>query len=271
MIGKIPRSNLRFEVSVVEHCNLNCKMCDHFSPIADEEYIDLKHYEKDMAQLARLFLNQAEYIYLLGGEPLLHPHIAQLCVIARKYFYKCPVSIFTNGLLLAEQPVFFWETLRNNNISLIITKYPVSFDYDALQAVIEKHGIKYSYAEKAEKKVLRYNPIDTNGGQNIYDSFVHCSHANNCITLSNGRLFPCSIVPCIKHLNKYYGLNLPISENDSIDIYGEISARDILLFLSQPIPFCQFCAVHLRKSGIPWSVSKKEQSEWVLTNVEVLE
>ena len=270
MIGKIPRSSLRFEVSVVEHCNLNCKMCDHFSPIADKEHINLKQYEKDMARLAKLFSNQAEYIYLLGGEPLLHPHIAQLCIVARKYFHKCSISIFTNGLLLAEQTVFFWKMLRKNNISLIITQYPISFDYDGLQAILEKYEIKYSYAEKGEKKVLRYNPIDTKGGQKINDSFIHCSHANNCITLSNGRLFPCSIVPCIKHLNKYYGLNLPVSENNSIDIYGEVSARDILQFLSKPIHFCQFCAVHLRESGIPWSISQKEQSEWVLANVEVL-
>ena len=28
----VPQKELRFEVHIVEHCNLNCKQCSHFSP-----------------------------------------------------------------------------------------------------------------------------------------------------------------------------------------------------------------------------------------------
>ena len=30
-----------FNVDVVAHCNLNCKYCDHFAPLAEEEFVDL--------------------------------------------------------------------------------------------------------------------------------------------------------------------------------------------------------------------------------------
>ena len=35
------------EVQIADHCNLNCKYCSHFSPIADTHFYDLKQYEKE--------------------------------------------------------------------------------------------------------------------------------------------------------------------------------------------------------------------------------
>lgn len=34
-----PRIRLRFDVHLVEHCNLNCRYCGHYSPLAKEEYL----------------------------------------------------------------------------------------------------------------------------------------------------------------------------------------------------------------------------------------
>ena len=42
------------DIHLVEHCNLNCFACGHFSQLADEEYTDLATYEKDIKQLALL-------------------------------------------------------------------------------------------------------------------------------------------------------------------------------------------------------------------------
>ncbi len=40
------------EIHLVEHCNLNCKYCSHFSSIAEKKFYDVNKYEKDMARLA---------------------------------------------------------------------------------------------------------------------------------------------------------------------------------------------------------------------------
>ena len=48
-----PQVSLYFiDIHLVEHCNLNCFCCNHFSQLADEEYTDLASFEKDMKQLA---------------------------------------------------------------------------------------------------------------------------------------------------------------------------------------------------------------------------
>ena len=46
-----------FEIHLVEHCNLNCKSCDNYSPIAKEEYLDIKSFENDMKRMRELFSN----------------------------------------------------------------------------------------------------------------------------------------------------------------------------------------------------------------------
>jgi uncharacterized Fe-S cluster-containing radical SAM superfamily protein len=42
------------EIGIAEHCNLNCIGCDHFSPLATEEYPDIHSFEQDMERLALL-------------------------------------------------------------------------------------------------------------------------------------------------------------------------------------------------------------------------
>lgn len=42
-----------FLYEIVHNCNLNCKGCDHCSPIADEEYVNLKQFKEDLKKLKK--------------------------------------------------------------------------------------------------------------------------------------------------------------------------------------------------------------------------
>ena len=44
-----PRTEISFEVALAEHCNLRCAGCDHFSPIAEPEFADIKEFERDLS------------------------------------------------------------------------------------------------------------------------------------------------------------------------------------------------------------------------------
>ena len=81
-----PHTLLRFEVHVAEHCNLSCRDCLHFSPLAKEEFLDIDEYRKDCARLSELFDSEVERLYLLGGEPLLHPNLVEIMKISREAF-----------------------------------------------------------------------------------------------------------------------------------------------------------------------------------------
>jgi len=66
----------RLVVHLTDHCNLNCKGCTHFSNIAKPAFADVEQFECEFKQLATIFSEITE-IYLLGGEPLLHPRLTE--------------------------------------------------------------------------------------------------------------------------------------------------------------------------------------------------
>lgn len=73
LVKLTPRTELRFEVHLAEHCNLNCKGCDNFSPLAREEYLDIEEYESDCKRLSVLFDGKVERLQLLGENPYCIP------------------------------------------------------------------------------------------------------------------------------------------------------------------------------------------------------
>ena len=44
----------KIDIHLVDHCNLNCRGCTHFSPLAQEFYLDLDSYECDLTRLSKL-------------------------------------------------------------------------------------------------------------------------------------------------------------------------------------------------------------------------
>lgn len=58
---KTPKAMLDYEVQLVEHCNLNCKYCAHFCPVAPESFLDVNEYEKDCKRLSELFDKEVNF------------------------------------------------------------------------------------------------------------------------------------------------------------------------------------------------------------------
>ena len=124
---KTKKPDLRFfNINLVDHCNLNCKYCDHFSPIAEERYADVKDLERDFKRIKSLV--NVQYIALMGGEPLLHPNLPQIFNMCRRVLPTTTFSLFTNGILLTKQDENFWKSCYKNNISIHISRYPIKLD-----------------------------------------------------------------------------------------------------------------------------------------------
>ena len=88
----------RIQINVVEHCNLGCKYCIHFSCIAKEQYYNVENYEKEISNLSRITNKTLLQLDLAGGEPLLHPRINDMARISRKYFPDTTINIITNAI-----------------------------------------------------------------------------------------------------------------------------------------------------------------------------
>ena len=49
--SKKEREKIKFEIHLAEHCNLNCKCCNNFSPLANEEYLNYDIFLRDIQRM----------------------------------------------------------------------------------------------------------------------------------------------------------------------------------------------------------------------------
>ncbi|MDR2658892.1 MAG: radical SAM protein [Spirochaetaceae bacterium] len=264
------RGILSFNVAITKHCNLNCAYCYAFSPVAEESYYDIDVFKKDIRRISELTNRRIKNFSISGGEPLLHPELADFLESARKYFDWLPqenignIFIITNGTLLLKQPESFWNSCKENNIEIRITKYPIRLDIDTIRSTAQKYGIKltyYSETDKVEKKMDALK-LDISGQQDPVDSFIRCFLATDCVNLYKGRLYVCFIPVNIDSFNKHFNLDIALTGDDSIDIYKVSNINEIFDFLRKPIPFCRYCDWKNSKPNLTWRVSKKDLSEW---------
>ncbi len=261
-----PHALLRFEVQVAEHCNLNCRNCAHYSPLAEEEFLDIKQYEKDLCRLSELFCGEMEWIRLMGGEPLLHPQINEIMKLTRKYFPYGHIYIISNGILLTSMPKDFYEVCRSEKIEIRVTKYPIALDYSHLEEVMLQNKIEYALNGEGNNRrpTMWRIALDTRGDFDAVKNFYTCKRANECLNLRNGRLYTCCTVAHAHHLIKHFNLDMAWSERNSIDIYKAENAETIMEKMVKPIPFCRYCDHEkMYEYEDDWSVSQKDRYEWL--------
>ena len=262
---------IRFEIHLAEHCNLNCAGCNHFSPLADTELVDVEEFERDIKRMGQLFNHECERIFLIGGEPLLHPEIVTLMKTARENFTSGDITIYTNGILLPQKDSEFWQACHDNDVKILISVYPINLNRRAIEETARKFNVSVGWSS-APEGVLRdssfmVSPIDISGKGNIRKNFAYCFESNRCITLKHGKLFTCVFAAHVHHFSKKFGVDIPITNKDSIDIYEEdINDRIILDRLNRPISACRFCSGgRFTKSSrkITWHHTEYKINEWI--------
>lgn len=255
------------DIHITEHCNLNCKGCTHFSPIAEKEFIDLEIMEKSLMKLSK-YNKIFKAIQLLGGEPLLNPDIVKIIPLVRKIFPNSNIIIFTNGLLLNSidrQLPDFWSLVNEYNIGIKVTKYPINLNINLIKYICDKHKVKvefcnnndkhqwYSFKLKREKNNLiafRYK----------WFKLFQCS-TYHCIQLVGTNLYPCPHSAYMRHIKNRFNLNWTHYKEDYLDITKVNSAQEIRKFMIKAVPFCRHCGSRYKKSI--WGKSEYSEDEWI--------
>jgi len=261
--GKRISKQFPIEVHITEHCNLNCKGCNHFSSLAKEEFLQPDQFEKDFKRLAELSKDYYA-IKILGGEPLLHPRLTEFFDIARKYFPSTPIQVTTNGILLTKQPEGFWQNCKKNGITVSISRYPIKLDIKEIKNTAKAHKVKLQCNGSTSEDRMCKLPLDLTGSQDIKKSFQKCAISwGCCVTLRDGKIYTCCIAAHIKFFNEYFGQNLAVSKDDYVDIYKVNSKKEIINFLEKPFPFCRYCKTSETRFAQRWGISKNEITEWI--------
>jgi MoaA/NifB/PqqE/SkfB family radical SAM enzyme len=248
------------EVNLVDHCNLNCRSCDHFSPIAEPHFPSLREFERDIARLAELSKRHLGELYLLGGEPLLNQETPFFFEVARGRLPNTEISLFTNGILLmSHEADEVWKAARKNNVTIKITRYPIKLDMKAIYEKALKESVQIEIFQ-THSMFTKYT-LNASSGQTIY-AFPECYQFNHCSVLKNGCIYMCPISAHIDKFNKRFGDKIAVKNEDFIDIHSANSFAEISEFLSVPTPFCQHCDIGSREV-FEWGPSNRVESEYL--------
>lgn len=258
---ELKRMPLRLEFVLTDYCNLNCKGCTHYSPVADREFAPLEDMKRAMSHLGQVCGEGVSSAYLIGGETLLYPHLTEAMEALRASFATQRLYIFTNGLALPRMDDVFWTTARRLGFVIALTRYPVKFDYDAVEKLCRDKGVEVEvFGDRSMENSFFRFALDPAKKQNKYISHFKC-YNRGCVSIVDGFVYPCSISACVGHLNKAFGTRFEHCSGDRIAVGDVRGAADIKLLRDKPVPFCSYCK--LPPDTVAYGPSKREVSEWV--------
>jgi hypothetical protein len=270
---KLETSSIGLDIHLTEHCNLNCKGCAHFSPLAKSEFLNIEVFTKDMQRLGELSKEKDFALRLSGGEVLLNKNINSFIMIAREFIPKGSIQIDTNGILLATKDDTFFEVCKKHNIKIMVTKYPLKIDWTMIRrkcrekliplrliGVMKRDG--FSITDNGIKTLDKYT-IEPDGVNKIENSFNECYLGSQCTQLRNGYIYTCPLPANIHHLNRYFNLDFKVTEEDRINIHSIKDVNEIIEYLSNPIPFCRYCNIEKWEHNLPFQLSERKVDEWI--------
>lgn len=244
------------ELHIANHCNISCDNCSHMSPIEKEKFIDIDKTISDL-QKVQNFLHVG-VLRLLGGEPLLNPRLAEICLKLKKLHIFERLSISTNGLLIDSVDLEIWKYI--DEIEISIYKYP----FETLSKIIKRSmmiskefNVKiHIYFFKCFRKAFTNIKHDSEITKKIYES---CIIANKwqCYNLFEGRLYKCPQAFAIdRHIIKNKEASGVDVENLTEDSINEF------IFDKSPMMACNFC---LGSCGKKVELSQTPCSKWSKT------
>lgn len=228
MAERIKYDEIKYDI--IEHCNLNCRNCSHFSQFKEYGERSVEHIEKDIQLLVEhMDINE---FHIFGGEPLLHSNIVGVIFTLRKVLGpKVEIRLLTNGLKILSMPESFFAAVKMANIVIELTEYVLKVDYAKIEETIRSRDIPLIVRVTDEF----YNFMDPTGKQDAAESFRQCSVCKHTY-YEDGNIFLCAYVKSVPFANKHFGYNI---EYNYVPITA--SAEVIKDYLSHPCSTCRFC------------------------------
>ncbi|MDR2467541.1 MAG: hypothetical protein LBD22_01105 [Spirochaetaceae bacterium] len=144
------------------------------------------------------------------------------------------------------------------------TKYP-GVNWEKIEERAAGFGYKFTYFDFSgnTEKTSRKFCLDLSGGQDPKKSFKRCCMAACTVAVQNGRIATCSFVFNMRHFNKYFGKNVPVTGEDYIDIYKAQTMQEIVDFVNRPIPLCAYCKSMGVEIAGGWRKTEYAITEWI--------
>lgn len=225
------------ECKIVEHCNLKCNGCSVCANINKPEILELDEFENSLISLKRLF-SGVKYFKLFGGEPLLHPQLAQFIKMTKTYFPDAEVVVHSNGILVPAVGDEVLSVMRIFDVKFVFTLYP---ETGKIKRIIEQKLGKYSVEYEFTPPVYEFRKaINIKGDYNPQEVYQNCC---KCINLINGTL-SCGMGFLMEKLEKKFDVKICEDKfQHCINIHStEMTGEEINKLLDSPFNLCSYCA-----------------------------
>ncbi|MBQ7630072.1 MAG: radical SAM protein [Selenomonadaceae bacterium] len=247
------------EFHVADHCNLNCKACEHYSGLVKKPHFpNLQNFTRDFERLHE-FIDDIYMIRILGGEPLLNPELNEYIKLSRRLYPQAQIYVVTNGILLPKMPESFFETLRRYNAAIAISFYPpLESKMPAIKHLLEEKRVMFGFTPLYRTFTIKQtlNPHDQ-----PKEIFLQCLQAT-CHNLYEGKIASCFLPFTTKYFNAYYDKNLP--EDGALDLYDpNLTTEKLKAHLLTPFERCRYCTTPVE---IEWSTIKNPApiTDWAI-------
>jgi len=253
---------------ITYHCNLKCANCSVGSPYIDPTFQwDFDSFKNDIDNLSKYM--RINKLRLIGGEPTLHPDIAEFMKYASESdLVLHGVAVATNGISLKSMSSEFWKYCQMAHISEYAN---TTINYDKIykwlddnnkpykkvhellrnsdfkDRCIEKHGKEWMDGVTPDLGTFRdlvvLEELDHDKAQEVYSA---CNMKDICHTFNNGKYYNCGFSI---HRNFYYdsiGVKIPydLNETDGIKIDDddfEQNYHDLINSKEININACRWC------------------------------
>ena len=249
------------EYHLADHCNLNCKACEHYSGLVEHDvFTDFEKFKKDFTKFHE-FIDDIGLVRILGGEPLLHKDVNAFIKLTRELYPNAQIHVVTNGLLLKAMDDEFYETLKKESAEISISYYPPMQDtMPQVEALLKEKGVSY-WISPLNTQFGKKQQLEPQSDDKTIEAFYRCSQ-KMCNNLYDGKVAACFLPFTTKYFNEYFHKALP--QDGAIDLYElGLTTKTLKEKLLLPFLRCRYCNVETEM--IPWDVIHKpsELSDWI--------
>lgn len=254
---------MKVDLPVTDRCNLGCASCSHFAPLARKAPMVPRDEIRESLNLLRTACG--EYvgdIYILGGEPLLHPELAGIIFDTSEAMPNAWRCVVTNMLLAMEKLDGLAGVLRDTGTLIGYSCYgEVNRKQvnDGLAKCMSNHIMVTRFGENPSNFTSYMKSVEPRFP--ITGKFS-CP-MNGCLTLRGCFLYLCSPVTYLEYPNSAFGMSLLASRFDRINLRDVEHPDEVLALANLPHPFCRHCDV-AGNMNIGWRPSLGDRGEWFL-------
>lgn len=229
------------EIDVVDHCNLACRSCSHLSPLAPKAFASVEDLQRDLSTLATAF--HARRFKLLGGEPLLHPQLAEMAQVVRSSGIADKTVLMTNGVLLNRTSARLWELID----CVEIYSYPSRVLSAADVHKLRELGCKSHTEVTIQPTTIfreSYSELPFKDESLVRRIYTTCemAHKWGCYAIRNGYFYKCPLAHALPARltcrGKWDATDDGVALDDPATLFDRLS-----IYLSDPNPLraCHHC------------------------------